>query len=380
MATTKNKRTASRSAPKRSPRKGTGRVAGAKKRVTKVAAGKESATTDEKQSRRRSITARKKEGVYRSAGDTANPANRRKRTPAKKRTEDGSTKKTARRRSQVRAVKQQKPEHRNIERSSREERRWEGDTHDSAWKEEVGVRGGRGDKEHFQTRGRDQQEPKKRRLQIRDERTGRKPRHDPYYYSRPRRRRRQLSQREGWRKYYRLGPDNHYVGLNEDESNIFGEHPSSAGRAEYLGGNKRHPGLVGKRRKRTTDRNYRQADRLESRRSARRERRSDSREPLTHKTSTRLAIEDYKNRMQFGMAEFHPMQIYDPKEVALEQDELELEEPDHMYQDEGYQHAGSTEGFGRRGGRQDKYSWLDEDEYREGHAPRKRGYGKYGSR
>lgn len=347
-----------------------------KKAAKKAAKKRLKKELEEKASRRRGVTAKKKAGVYRDYGHEATEGNRRKRSIAKKRITTGTTKHTASEKSQVRTGASEEPEYRNIEKSSREERTWDGDTHEGVWKEEVGVRGGRGDKERYKTRGRDQQEQKKRRLQIRDEETERrKPRHDPYYYSRPRRRRAGAVSR--WRRFYRLNEQVPYFGVNDPNANSFGEHPASAGRAEYLGGNKRHPGLIGRKRRVSTteDRSGTQ-----ERSSRRRQRRSDSREPLTHKTSTKLAIKDYRNRNQYGMSDFHPMQMYDPVEVEHELEEMDDSAFDHMYQDEGYQHAGNTEGFGRRGGRQSYYGWEDEDEYREGHAVRKRGYGKYGSR
>ena len=351
----------------------------AKKTAKKPAKKRLKKELEEKASRRRGVTAKKKAGVYRDYGNEPTEGNRRKRSTAKKRTTTGTTKKTAGKKSQVRAGASEEPEYRNIERSSREERRWDGDTHEGVWKEEVGVRGGRGDKERYKTRGRDQQAPKKRRLQIRDEEKRRKPRHDLFYYSRPRRRRAAAGSR--WRRFYRLDQQGRYFGVNDPNANPFGEHPASAGRAEYLGGNKRHPGLIGRKRRATRSEERRDTtEERSARRRQRRTERSDSREPLTHKTSTKLAIKDYRNRNQYGMSDFHPMQMYDPVEVEHELEEMDDSEFDHMYQDKGYQHAGNTEGFGRRGGRQSYYGWEDEDEYREGHAARKRGYGKYGSR
>jgi hypothetical protein len=46
----------------------------------------------------------------------------------------------------------------------------------------------------------------------------------------------------------------------------------------------------------------------------------------------------------------------------------------------GFQGSGYNEGFGQRAGHRNERHWLDDDEYRGGHAQRHRGVGKYGSR
>lgn len=133
--------------------------------------------------------------------------------------------------------------------------------------------------------------------------------------------------------------------------NPFGEHERSGGRREYLGGNKRRPGLVGRRHR---HRHFEFEDRLGVDREE---------ERLRHRRAVRE-----KNRKTYG--------VWDPEEVAAQKGIDEVEEFDHMYEDEGYQHGGNTEGFGRREGRQKHHRWTDVDLYREGHATLKNGYGK----
>lgn len=358
-----------------------------KKRAIKKSAKKTKKTAKaikEEGGRRRGVTAKRKAGVHRDYGKEPTGENRRKRKVAKKHKVTDLSSKRGNLKSRGKAGMSPEPEYRNIEKSERAQRTWDGDTRAGAWKDEVGVQGGRSDKKYYKTRGRDQEEPKRRRRQIIDERSGRKPRHDPYYYSRPRRRKR-LARTEGWRKFYRVGPDGQSGWTRE--GNPFGEHPESRGRAEYIGGNKRHPGLLGyqgdagdygegfshadesRGRARETGSRYR----IPRRRERKRE------QALNHKTSTRLAIEDYINRRQYETP-FHAMQMYDPVESEYERQELaEHDETDHMYHDEGYQHAGNTTGFGHRIDR-GHHDWLEEDEYREGHTPRKKGSGKFGSR
>jgi hypothetical protein len=165
---------------------------------------------------------------------------------------------------------------------------------------------------------------------------------------------------------------------------MFGEHAASRGAKEYAGSNKRHPGLLGSESRHQTM-NFRNTKNEEGLMRKLDEERlyrlGRKKRPRNHHNSTRQAISDYDHRRQFGTP-FHPMQMYDPIESEYEREEFdELMDDDHIYRYEGYQHSGSTEGFGgRQGERQQGRDWLDEDEYPEGHATRHRGYGKYGSR
>ena len=58
-------------------------------------------------------------------------------------------------------------------------------------------------------------------------------------------------------------------------------------------------------------------------------------------------------------------------------DRYDLHEEFRRY---GYQGSGYNEGFGQRAGHRNERHWLDDDEYRRGHAQRHRGVGKFGSR
>jgi hypothetical protein len=64
----------------------------------------------------------------------------------------------------------------------------------------------------------------------------------------------------------------------------------------------------------------------------------------------------------------------------IEDDEDEGYDVDHEYRHRGYQTYGQTEGFGWRERHRNEGNWEDKDEYRGGHAQRRRAFGKYGSR
>jgi hypothetical protein len=61
-------------------------------------------------------------------------------------------------------------------------------------------------------------------------------------------------------------------------------------------------------------------------------------------------------------------------------DSYEDDMDDHEFRNRGYQSSGQVEGFGHRDGQQQGQSWEDQDDYRDGNAPVKRGKGRYGSR
>jgi len=165
----------------------------------------------------------------------------------------------------------------------------------------------------------------------------------------------------------------------ENYYNRYGEHPASRGEEEYRGINKRHPGLLGNNSRDQYKDHYDEIER--NRRREENERmygREEEKQIRNHKN--RLAIRDYLNRGQYERP-FHPMPIYDPAKVEYERRRIsENDRNDNIFHDEGFQYTGNTEGFGRRGYRQQGHDWMEEDEYREGHAPRYRGFGKYGSR
>ena len=157
--------------------------------------------------------------------------------------------------------------------------------------------------------------------------------------------------------------------------NPYGEHPASRGAEEYLGSNKRHPGLGGYDEDGDYyQRDYRARDDYYSneRYNEREDRRND------HRHDADLEYNDYMNRGQYEEP-FHGRETYDPAREDYRRDYRDPYIRDE-YRHEGYQSFGNTEGFGARGGRQHGNDWRDEDEYRYGHAPRKRGFGKYGSR
>lgn len=309
----------------------------------------------EKTTRRRRVTAREKKGAHKSYDSEPGEGSRRKH----------------RTKSNARTGRSERPAYRNMERSMHEDRTWDDRDHDHD-EENILSRRWRSNRRRYKTRDRDQS-PVNRRHRVRDEeKETRKPRHEEKYRTRR----------------HRRGPSVRNEDLIESYHNgdrvLYGEHPASGGPREYFGTNKRHQGLLGNpERSRSVDQRYgkneeglmRKLDEERLYRIGRKKR------PRNHKTSTRLAISDYEHRKQFGTP-FHAMQMYDPIKSEYEREEMdEFDGDDHIYRYGGYQRSGNTEGFGdRQGGRQQGHDWVDEDEYREGHAPRYRGYGKYGSR
>jgi hypothetical protein len=134
---------------------------------------------------------------------------------------------------------------------------------------------------------------------------------------------------------------------------MYGEHPESRGAEEYRGSNKRHPGIGPD--------NY-VADVYNG---ATRDIRFSS-EGGRRGTYTSQNEQDRYNRSGGG---------YDRYENTSEDDM-----DDHEFRNRGYQSSGQTEGFGHRDGQQQGQSWEDQDDYRDGKAPVKRGKGRYGSR
>ncbi len=170
--------------------------------------------------------------------------------------------------------------------------------------------------------------------------------------------------------------DNYRSWVNENYNTDFNEHPSSAGDIEYLGSNKRHAGLNNYDYNRNLvndpflDGADYYSDAYEKKEYYRTER------PNNPESEYR----EYMNRGQFEN-DFHGRDSYDPRQNKYGRfDQEEDLDRDRFYKHEGHQVSGNVEGFGKRGGIQNGQDWRDEDEYREGHAPRKRGFGKFGSR
>lgn len=165
----------------------------------------------------------------------------------------------------------------------------------------------------------------------------------------------------------------------ENYNSRYGEHPASRGAEEYQGGNKRHSGSI---------RDYPNNDRDLHRKSYRDEDDyfSDNRDeerPLNRNNQRNHTVKEYSgymNRAPFEQ-QLNRREIYDPVQNEYENQSRERNaERERLYLDEGYQSYGNVEGFGRRSGVEHGQDWLEDDEYRHGHAQRKRGYGKYGSR
>lgn len=292
----------------------------------------------EKALRRRQPTARQKEGIYRDSGSEPNRENRQKRRSRNKRLQTGAS---------------ARPGYQDIERSMRDRRNRRG-YEVPEWLRDEPVR---------------QARPNERYRSINADRFPYKGLPDPLHpfnvKTRGGRRRKQGLENKfhGERVRYRdVWPER-----EEQGHALYGEHPDSRGYEEYLGSHKRHPGLLGREDHFFDDKNegkyYRGQDEWQPR----------------SETRKRQTLQDYLNRHQYAVP-YHPLPIYDPLEAEYEQELIDRYDDDHRYWHSGYQHMGNTEGFGIREGRQQGHSWIDEDEYREGHAPRQRGYGKYGSR
>ena len=152
----------------------------------------------------------------------------------------------------------------------------------------------------------------------------------------------------------------------------YGEHPDSLGRMEYRGSNKRHPGLGNAEVYADDFYSYELQDIEQEYRPRRRH------GPM--RNEARRRYREYMDRGQYELP-FHPREDYDPAALAPD-DGYYREDPslEYLYHEEGAQGPGNHESFGRRGSVRHGQDWLNEDEYRYGHAVRKRGYGKYGSR
>ncbi|MCD6017380.1 MAG: hypothetical protein K0S53_501 [Bacteroidetes bacterium] len=171
--------------------------------------------------------------------------------------------------------------------------------------------------------------------------------------------------------------DHDYQGrFNEHGRNSYGEHPDSGGAEEYHGSNKRHPGLVGHNdsyegqyREFNRNRNYSRRDDVYEEDEYDNRRQHDA----------RFDDGEYLNRGQYEKP-FHGRDHYDPEQNEGNQRFREERDYRHSYRNDGFQSSGNTEGFGIRGRERHGQDWLDEDQYRRGHAQRKNGYGKFGSR
>lgn len=168
----------------------------------------------------------------------------------------------------------------------------------------------------------------------------------------------------------------HRERYNEPYRSRYGEHPASRGREEYRGNNKRRSGLGDSRpvNRQATSPYARREEDNRFRRPRRNGRRSEPRH------IARREYDEYLGRGQYETP-FHQRDIYDPVELEYRNEYLDRRRDlDHLYQDEGYQSRGRTDGFGRGGRRQSSNDWRYEDEYRHGHAMRRNGSGKYGAR
>lgn len=172
--------------------------------------------------------------------------------------------------------------------------------------------------------------------------------------------------------------DHGYEGRSKKhEKNSYGEHPDSGGAKEYHGSNKRHPGLVGQH-------DFDEGQQRRAQRNTYSNRNDDDREndhEYRHRRGydSRFDDEEYLNRGQYEIP-FHGRDRYDPEQNEREERFPEERYSRHSNQHDGYQTSGNTEGFGIRGRERHGQDWLDEDQYRRGHAQRKNGYGKFGSR
>jgi len=288
--------------------------------------------------RRRQPTARQKEGIYRDSGSEPNSRNRQKRRS---------------RRSRVQAGSSVRPGYRDIERSMRDRRNRQGYEVPN-WPRDEPVR---------------QARPNQRFRSIRTDRFRYKGVPDPLHPFEVKIRggRRRKHGRENKFHRERRLHRNVWPEWEDHGHALYGEHPDSRGYEEYLGSHKRHPGLLGREERFFYDENEENYYRGQDERQHRGEPRK------------RQTLQDYLNRQQYAVS-YHSLPIYDPMEAEYEQELMDRYNDDHRYWHSGYQHMGNTEGFGIREGRQQGHSWIDEDEYREGHAPRQRGYGKYSSR
>lgn len=185
---------------------------------------------------------------------------------------------------------------------------------------------------------------------------------------------RDIHEPENYHKQHRQRPGAEQYHHNSP----YGEHPSSRGAEEYQGSNKIHSGLG----------DYPDNEHDLYRKSVRDEddyfSDYNDKERSHHRNNQRnhsvKEYSSYMNRSPFEQ-QLNRREIYDPVQNEYENQLRERnEERERLYLDEGYQSYGNVEGFGRRSGVEHGQDWLEEDEYRHGHAQRKRGYGKYGSR
>ena len=71
---------------------------------------------------------------------------------------------------------------------------------------------------------------------------------------------------------------------------------------------------------------------------------------------------------------------YGPEDDFNDRYDDDLYDLHEEFRHPGFQGSGYNEGFGQRAGHRNERHWMDDDEYRGGHAQRHRGVGKYGSR
>jgi len=161
-------------------------------------------------------------------------------------------------------------------------------------------------------------------------------------------------------------------------TNRYGERTSGRGVLKYSGSKKRPSGpdnySFSKRDSYLEPTEYRETyydnDRYDGR----------DRDEYIHQNNIASEYNDYMNRGQYER-NFHERGSYNPNlnKYGTREDERDLNK-DLSFRHQGYQTSGNVEGFGIRGGSHQEQDWRDEDEYRRGHAHRKSGYGKYGSR
>jgi hypothetical protein len=145
-------------------------------------------------------------------------------------------------------------------------------------------------------------------------------------------------------------------GHSQRNGNIYGENPASSGRDEYRGSNKRHPGLG-------------HSDYIENEYNG-----ATRTQPF--KTGN---IRGGRGPAMSSQMEYDTYRRNAPSSGFDEDDEYGTFD-EHEFHGKGYQSSGQIEGFGHRSGQQNGQDWEEQDEYRDGNAPRKTGKGRYGSR
>jgi hypothetical protein len=152
---------------------------------------------------------------------------------------------------------------------------------------------------------------------------------------------------------------------------LYGEHPASMGKQEYLGSEKRHPGLgytdyIAGERNMEDYYGHRVYDNYE--RYPEEERRDKK-----HQTGEFIPGRpkpwnrgDYRHS---AAGQYMEMPMFN-----------ERNDPERDYRREGHQNFRETEGFGRREGEIPGEDWYNMDEYPQGHRQGRRTYSKYNNK